>query len=382
MTDASPLRPESLVVRADGFLCPQTGAVVPQIHTSSTYARDDVDYAQIGGRGYSRDDNPSYEVVERVLAQLEEGAAAKLFASGMAAVAAVFQSLSPGDHVVVSREAYFGTPKWLREWGIPWGLDVTFADTTDLTALSRAVRPGATRLVFVETPANPSWCVTDIAGAAEIARRAGARLVVDNTSATPVLTRPLGLGADLVVHSATKYLNGHTDVVAGAVVTATEDAFWERIGRLRFLAGAVLGPFEAWLLLRGMRTLFVRVRQACASALSIAEHFADHPAVAQVCYPGLPAFPGHAVAARQMTGGFGGMLSLRLAGGEAATLKAIKRCRVFIRATSLGGVESLIEHRATIEGDDSDVPADLLRLSVGCEALDDLIADLEFALSL
>ena len=382
MTDIPSLRPESLVVRADGFLCPHTGAVVPQIHTSSTYARNDVDYEQIGGRGYSRDDNPTYEVVERVLAQLEGGRAAKLFASGMAAVAAVFQSLAPGDHVVVSREAYFGTPKWLREWGIPWGLDVTFADTSDLDALSAAVRPGVTRLVFVETPANPMWCVTDIAGAADIAHRAGALLVVDNTSATPVLTRPLSLGADLVVHSATKYLNGHTDIVAGAVVTAAEGDFWERIGRLRFLAGAVLGPFEAWLLLRGMRTLFVRVRQACASAQAIAEHFADHPAVKQVCYPGLPAFPGHSVAARQMTGGFGGMLSLRLAGGEDATLQAIKRCRVFIRATSLGGVESLIEHRATIEGDDSDVPSDLLRLSVGCEALDDLIDDLEFALSL
>ena len=300
----------------------------------------------------------------------------------MAAVAAVFQSLSPGDHVVVSHEAYFGTPKWLREWGIPWGLDVTFADTADLTALAKAVRPEVTRMIFVETPANPSWRVTDIAGAADVAHRAGAILVVDNTSATPVLTRPLSLGADLVVHSATKYLNGHTDVVAGAVVTKAEDAFWEKVGRLRFLAGAVMGPFETWLLLRGMRTLFVRVRQACASAQAIAEHFAGHPAVAQVCYPGLPAFPGHAVAARQMSGGFGGMLSFRLAGGEDAALKAIKRCRVFIRATSLGGVESLIEHRATIEGEDSDVPPDLLRLSVGCEALDDLIADLEFALSL
>ena len=382
MTDAPSLRPESLVVRADGFLCPHTGAVVPQIHTSSTYARNDVDYEQIGGRGYSRDDNPTYEVVERVLAQLEEGKAAKLFASGMAAIAAVFQSLAPGDHVVVSREAYFGTPKWLREWGMAWGLDVTFADTYDLNVLAASVRPGATRLVFVETPANPTWRITDISGAADIAHRAGALLVVDNTSATPVLTQPLSLGADLVVHSATKYLNGHTDIVAGAVVTAAEDDFWERIGRLRFLAGAVLGPFEAWLLLRGMRTLFIRVRQASASAQAIAEHFAGHRAVKQVCYPGLPDFPGHAAAVRQMTGGFGGMLSLRLAGGEDATLHAIKRCRVFIRATSLGGVESLIEHRATIEGDDSDVPSDLLRLSVGCEALDDLIDDLEFALSL
>jgi len=380
-------RPETLAARADGYLCGHTGAVTPPLHPSSMYARNEVDYQQIGGRGYSRDDNPTYDQAEGLIAKLEGGAACKLFASGMAAVTAVFQALRPGDHVVAARETYFGTPKWLKEWAIPWGLDVTFVDATDTDALAAAVRRGATRLVWTETPANPTWSITDIAAAADIAHRAGAVLAVDNTVATPVLTRPIAHGADLVVHSATKYLNGHSDLVAGAVVTAREDELWERIGRIRFLAGGVLGAFEAWLLLRGLRTLFVRVRQAGANAQKIAEHFEGHPAIRRVCYPGLPGFPGHAVAARQMTGGFGGMLSLCVKGGAgdpdggAAALAAIKRTRVFVRATSLGGVESLIEHRHTIEGEDGVAPPDLLRLSVGIEAVEDLIADLEQALA-
>ena len=381
MTRTPPLRPETLAAQADCTPCPQTGTVVPPIYPSSTYARRADNYERIGVAGYSRDDNPTYTTAEGLIAKLEGGAAAKLFASGMAAVVSVFQALGPGSHAVVSRGMYFGTPKWLKEWARPWGLEIVFVDTTDVDALAAAVQPGRTALMFVETPANPTWCVTDLAAAADIAHRAGAVLAVDNTAATPVLSRPIEHGADLVVHSATKYLNGHSDVVAGAVVTAGEDALWEAIGNIRYLAGPVLGPFEAWLLLRGMRTLFLRVRQSSTSAQAIAEHFAQHPAVAQVCYPGLPGFPGHEVAARQMRGGFGGMLSLRLKGGGPAALAVIRRTRVFVRATSLGGVESLIEHRATIEGDDSDVPADLLRLSIGCEAVEDLIADLEQALA-
>ncbi|MEO3433233.1 PLP-dependent aspartate aminotransferase family protein [Inquilinus sp. CAU 1745] len=373
-------RPETLAARADGYVCRETGAVTPPIHPSSTYARDE-QYEKIGGhRGYSRDDNPTYDVAEQLLAKLEGGAAAKLFASGMAAIASVFQALSPGDHVVVGRDMYFGTSKYLREIAIPWGLEIEFVDTADLEAVERVVRPGATKLVYIETPANPTWKITDIAAVAAIAHAAGAALAADSTTASPVITRPIEHGADLVIHSATKYLNGHSDVLAGAVVAAREDALWERIGKCRFLAGGILGPFEAWLLLRGMRTLYVRVRHASDSAMRIARHFEGHKAVAQVCYPGLPEFPGHDIAARQMTGGFGGMLSLRLAGGGEAAVAMIRKVKLFVRATSLGGVESLIEHRATIEGEDSDVPADLLRLSVGLEAVEDLIADLEQAL--
>lgn len=380
-TDLPPVRPETAAARGGDFLCPRTGAIIPPIHPSTTYARD-ADYQKIGGhRGYSRDDNPTYDQAEELLARLEGGAAAKLFASGMAAVASVFQALESGAHVVASRDMYFGTPKYLREVAGRWGLEVDYVDTSDLAAVERAVRPGRTRLVWIETPANPTWQVTDIAGVAAIAHAAGAALAVDNTTATPVLTRPIAHGADLVVHSATKYLNGHSDVIAGAVVTAREDALWERVGKVRFLAGAVLGPFEAWLLLRGMRTLFLRVERCSASAMAIARHFDGHRRVAQVCYPGLAGFDGHEVAARQMSGGFGGMLSLRVAGGGPAALAAICRTRLFVRATSLGGVESLIEHRATIEGADSDVPPDLLRLSVGIEAVEDLIGDLEQALA-
>ena len=223
--------------------------------------------------------------------------------------------------------------------------------------------------------------MTDIAAAAEIAHGAGARLAVDSTAATPVLTRPIALGADLVMHSASKYLNGHHDVIAGALVPAREDEMWARIKAIRHLAGAVLGPFEAWLLLRGMRTLYLRVRACCLNAMALARHVEGHPAVAAVLYPGLPSHPGHAVAARQMRGGFGGMMSLRLRGGEAAAMKLLSRVRLFHSATSLGGVESLIEHRATVEGSDSNVPRDLLRLSVGIEDQGDLIADLEQALA-
>ena len=374
------IRPETVAARADGVTCPLTGAVAPPIHTSTNYVRD-ADYEKIDGRYYSRDENPTYDAAEAVLARLEGGASARLFASGMAAISAVFQALRPGDRVVVPRAMYYGTARWLEEWAEPWGLKVTAADTTSMAALGAAIVAGSTRLVYVETPANPFWSITDIAAAARLAHDAGAILVVDSTVATPVLTRPLALGADLVVHSATKYLNGHGDVVAGALVTAAETPLWERIGTIRAHGGAVLGPFEAWLLLRGMRTLYLRVRQASASALRIARHLEAHPAVMQVLYPGLPGFAGHDLATRQMEGGFGGMLSVRVHGGEAAALAVVRHVDLFVRATSLGGVESLIEHRATIEGPGTEVPADLLRLSVGCEAVEDLIADLDQALA-
>ena len=276
----------------------------------------------------------------------------------------------------------WGLRSWLKNFADAWGLEATFVDATSLDALRRAVRPGRTRLLWIETPANPLWSVTDIAGAAEIAHAAGALLAVDSTAATPVLTRPLALGADLVMHSATKYLNGHSDVIAGTLTTARQDAFWARLVAARSGSGAILGGFEAYLLLRGMRTLYPRVERACRSALQIAEALLAHPRVIAVLYPGLPGHPGHAVAARQMIGGFGGMVSVRVKGGAEAAIVAAARVEVWKRATSLGGVESLIEHRASIEGADSPAPPDLLRLSVGIEDPGDLVADLDAALSI
>jgi cystathionine gamma-synthase len=260
-------------------------------------------------------------------------------------------------------------------------LRVALVDATDPKAIAAAVEPGRTKLVWIETPANPDWGIADIAAAVEVAHKAGARLAVDNTTATPVLTRPLALGADLVMHSATKYLNGHSDVLGGALVTAAKDDYWSRVGEIRHLAGAMLGSFEAWLILRGMRTLFLRVRAASASAQRIAEHFAGHPKLERVLYPGLPDHPNHAVARRQMQGGFSGMLSIRVKGGAPAALKLASRVGLWVRATSLGGPESLIEHRKSVESADSPVAPDLLRLSVGLEDAGDLIADLEDALA-
>lgn len=371
--------PETLVAQALGEVDPVSGALTPAISLSTTYEQaSDGSYHQ--GRVYTRADNPTYEQAERMLAMLEGGNNCILFASGMAAAIAVFQSLLPGDHVVVARVLYWGVRKWLAEFGLSWGLDVEFVDTGDLRAVAMAIRPGATRLVWVETPANPTWDVTDIRAVCDLAHAAGARVAVDNTVPTPVLTRPLELGADLVVHSATKYLNGHSDVLAGAVLSARDDPFWQRMRSWRRTAGAVPGPFEAWLLVRGMRTLFLRVRRASETALAIARHFERHPGLSAVLYPGLPSHPGHAIAARQMNGGFGGMLSLRVAGGADRARAVLAAVKVFKRATSLGGVESLIEHRSSMEGPSSPVPDDLLRLSVGIEAPADLIADLEAAL--
>ncbi|MBM3647590.1 MAG: PLP-dependent transferase [Alphaproteobacteria bacterium] len=374
------LSPETLVAQAMGEIDPTSGAVTPPISLSTTFEQAaDGSYHQ--GRVYSRADNPTYEQAERMLAMLEgAGGGCLLFGSGMAAATAVFQALVPGDHVVVARVLYWGVRKWLAEFGLSWGLDVAFVDTADLDAVKAAIRPGVTRLVWVETPANPTWEITDLAAVCDLAHAAGARVAVDNTVPTPVLTRPIALGADLVVHSATKYLNGHSDVLAGAVLSARNDPFWQRIRSWRRTGGAVPGPFEAWLLVRGMRTLFLRVERASRSASTVAQHFEKHPALRAVLYPGLPSHPGHAIAARQMTGGFGGMLSIRMAGGAAAAQAALAAVKVFKRATSLGGVESLIEHRSSVEGPSSPVPDDLLRLSIGIESVGDLIADLEVAL--
>ena len=378
MTDKK-LAAASLAAQAMGWIDPVTKAVVPPIHMASTYLRDE-DNQYRSGRIYARADNPTFDKAETTLAALEGGAKALIFSSGMSAATACFLALSPGDHVVVPKVMYWSLRNWLASFATHWGLKVDFIDTDRTDAIAAAVRPGATKLVWLETPANPTWAVSDIAAAAEIAHKAGALLGVDSTVATPVLTRPIELGADIVMHSATKYLNGHSDIIAGALVGARDDAHWAKLRAIRAQLGTILGQTEAWLLMRGMRTLFPRVEWACRSATSLAAKFAEHPMVAEVLYPGLPSFAGHAVAQKQMKGGFGGMLSVRVKGGERAAIATAARVELWKRATSLGGVESLIEHRASIEGPGTPCPPDLLRLSVGMEESGDLYADLDQAL--
>ncbi len=380
MSDSKKLDPETAVAQALHYVDPATGGVVPPIQPSTTFARDEQYQLINPAMSYSRDENPGYVPAERLLADLEGAADARLFSSGMAAAGAVFQSMRPGDHIVAPRVMYWGLRNWLTDFCSQWGLQLDFFDATDADDLSRKLQPGRTRLVWIETPCNPTWDVIDIAHAAKLAHECGGLLAVDSTVATPVLTRPIEHGADIVMHSATKYINGHGDVVAGVLATARLTDLWTRILDARAHGGAILGPFEAWLMQRGMRTLFLRVDKASQSALQIAQHFEGHPGLEAVLYPGLATHPGHAIAARQMHGGFSGMLSLRVRGGAEAALRVANRCQVFIRATSLGGVESLIEHRHTIEGPASPIPPDLLRLSIGIEAVDDLISDLEEAL--
>jgi len=373
------LHPQTQAAHGGGATDPLTGGVVPALQLSSTYARDER-YALIDPHTqYSRDDNPTYAHAEKLLAVLEGGQEALLFSSGMAGITALFRTLDGGAHIAAPSKMYFGTVLWLKHFAAQRGMGLSLFDPAQSGALKKALNK-QTKLVWVETPANPSWDVTDIAEAAACAHAVGARLAVDSTAATPVLTRPLELGADIVFHSATKYLNGHSDLTAGALVTQRKDDLWERVRFQRHHGGAVLGAFEAWLLLRGMRTLFVRVKHSSQSALQLARHFESHPRLERVLYPGLKSHGGHAVAKRQMQGGFGGMLSIQVKGGAAAALKVAKRLQVFIRATSLGGVESLVEHRKTVEGPDSPTPDNLLRLSIGLEAVEDLIADLDQAL--
>ena len=330
---------------------------------------------------YTRDQNPTYEQAEALLAALERGVGAMLFSSGMAAATTVFETLELGAHVVAPRQMYWTIRRWLEQLAAAQRIVLDFVPNGDFDGLRATIRPGRTKIVWVETPSNPTCDITDIAASAEIAHAAGARVVVDGTIATPVLCQPLALGADLVMHSATKQLNGHSDVLAGALVTRTDDDLWTHVGHDRSYRGAVLGPFEAWLLLRGMRTLFLRVPAAARSALRVAEMLARHPAVVQVMYPGLRSHPGHAVAARQMRGWYGMILSFRPGGGERVAKRVVGALRLFRNATSLGGVESLVEHRAPVEGPGTTVPDDLIRLSLGIEDADDLVSDLEQALA-
>ncbi|MBX9934248.1 MAG: aminotransferase class V-fold PLP-dependent enzyme [Methylobacterium sp.] len=369
----------SLAAQAMGRIDPATRAVVPPLHLSTTFLRDP-DNGYASGYSYARPDNATVRECEAVIAMLEEAPAAMLFGSGMAAAAAVFGSLAPGDHIVVPQVMYWGLRRWLGTEAPLRGWEVEAVAMDDLDALRAAIKPGRTKLAWIETPGNPLWTITDIRAAAEIVHGAGARLAIDSTAASPIHTRPLSLGADIVMHSATKILNGHSDVVAGVLATARLDATWERIGSIRSGSGAILGPFEAYLLMRGLRTLHLRVAAQSTAAAELAQRFRRHPGILAVLYPGLPEDPGHAVAARQMEGGFGFMLSIRVRAGEDAAIATAARVRLWKRATSLGGVESLIEHRASVEGAGSPCPPDLLRLSVGIESVEDLYADLDAAL--
>ena len=375
--------PDTLAAQALHRIEESDGGVIPGWQPATTFARRTQDYEPTAsGYVYGRADNANVRLAEAIIARLEGGRACLLFPSGLSAIASLYRSLPAGSHVAVQAEGYFGTIKWVRDNAERLGLSVSFFPAGDLAALGDCLRPGQTALVWIETPANPLWTVTDIAAAAKLAHAAGAWLAVDSTVATPVLTQPLAFGADLVFHSATKYLNGHSDVLAGALVTSEpEAALWQAAEVERHSSGPILGAFEAWLLVRGMRTVHLRVRQASIAAQMLAERLAVHPKIDRVRYPGLPDDPGYAIASRQMGDGFGGMLSFELAGGAEAALRMVSRLRLIMPATSLGGVESLIEHRATVEGANSSVPQGLLRLSVGVEAVSDLWADLEQALA-
>jgi cystathionine gamma-synthase len=373
------LRPETVAAHALRAVDPETGAVVPPIHTSSTYARDE-NYAPKLRENYIRSGSPTLWQAEETIAALEGGTSALLFASGMSAIATLLETVPQGAHVAAPDVMYYGTRDWLRRLEGLGRISLTLFDPRDPAALATAVRNG-TDLLWIETPLNPTWDVIDIEAAARAAHAAGALLAVDATATAAVTTQPLKLGADIVFHSATKYLNGHSDVLAGALVTRAETPRWSELRMLRTRMGAPLPPLECFLLMRGMRTLFVRYRQASANALAIARHFEGHPKVERVLYPGLASHAGHAIAERQMRDGFGGMMSILVKGGYADAQRFCTRLKVIVPATSLGGVESLAEHRKTVEGPTSPVPDNLVRISVGIEHVDDLIGDIEQALA-
>jgi cystathionine gamma-synthase len=373
------LAPETIASHAAGYIDEATGAVIAPIHLASTYARD-ADYELRDNNTYARYGTPTCHQAEAVLAALEDAKEALLFNSGLSAPFAVLESLPLGATVIVPENMYYGALMWMQRLAAKGILELNTYRPADLDSLKAVITP-ETALVWVETPTNPTWAVTDIAAVAKIAKANDALLMVDGTTAPPCTTKALELGADYVFHSATKYLNGHSDVIAGALSTNNLDDRWEEIKSIRILQGTVLPGFPAYLLMRGMRTLYIRWDKACANAMKIAKHFASHPLIEATQYPGLPSDPGYAVAKKQMTGGFGGMLSIRVKGGETTAIKVARFTSLFLPATSLGGVESLIEHRYTVEGPDFGTPPNLLRLSIGIEDADDLIHDLEQALT-
>lgn len=382
MTDTpkSHLKLSTLAAHAGGATDGKTGGVVPAIHMATTFARD-ADYMPLNGENiYLRSHNENVRIAERLLTQLEGAEDTLLFPSGMAAVAAVFRTVPNGASVLVQNQIYWGTTEWIRTFCGRRKITLHEVDASDRDALSDACEAIRPTLVWIETPSNPWLRITDISKAAETAHAVGATLVVDSTAASPVLSQPLAHGADIVMHSATKGINGHSDVLAGSLCTADKGAaMWQEIAIDRNTAGAVLGPMEAWLLTRGMRTLPLRMREMSSNAMALAQYLADHPKVETVMYPGLADHPGHEIAVRQMQGGFGGLMSFVVKGGAAEALRVTGRLQLFLRATSLGGVESLVEHRHTIEPH-TGIPEGLLRLSVGIEDVGDLRDDLGQAL--
>lgn len=376
----STLHPATIAAHAGGLLDADTGGVVPPIHPATTFVRGE-DYAPVvEGNVYSRTSGPNGQMVEGVLAQLEGAADAMVFPSGMAAVAAVFRTLPAGATVLVQSQIYWGTTAWIRDFCTRRNITLVEVEASDTDAFATACRTHSPALAWIETPSNPWLRIVDISACAHEVHANGGMLVADMTTATPVLTRALDFGADIAMHSATKGLNGHSDVLAGALSVADADSeMWQAICMDRNMAGAVLGPFEAWLLLRGMRTLPLRVERMSSNAQKLAEYLLDHPSVEAVLYPGLPTHKGHALAVQQMKGGFGPLLSFVVKGEAQAALGAVARLKLFHRATSLGGVESLVEHRHTIEPH-TGIPEGLLRLSVGIENVGDLIDDLGQAL--
>ena len=370
----------SRVAQAMHYVDEHTGAVVPPIVSSSTFARDE-NLALRDGYSYSRYGNPTTDQLEKIICELEDGEGALAFGSGLAAFAAVFETVKTGDHIVAPRLMYHGGLTWLTRICKQRNIGITFYEPADPETLQAAVQAGRTKIVWAETPTNPTWEVTDLTVAARIAHEAGAILGVDCTCAPPVTTQALGLGADIVFHSATKYLNGHSDLTAGVLITNTNNALWEDITEARDYSGSIIAPFEAWLLIRGLRTLFIRFETASRNALAFARHFEGHEKLDGVLYPGLESHPQHDIARAQMTNGFGGMLSVLVKGDFATAKKLASALQLFLAATSLGGVESLVEHRKDIEGPQSPVADNLIRFSIGIEDVDDLISDLEQALS-
>jgi cystathionine gamma-synthase len=373
------LRPETIAAHALRAIDSATGAVVPPIYLSTTYARDE-NYAPLLKENYVRSGSPNVWQAEDTIAALEKGAAALLFVSGMSAITMLLETVPLGAHVVAQQSMYYGTRNWLERLASKGRITLTLFDAADRAALATAIRPN-TDLVWIETPSNPTWDVIDIEAAAIAAHKVGAILAVDATSTAAVTTLPLSLGADIVFHSVTKYLNGHSDILGGALITREVNERWIELTSLRSKTSSPLPPFECFLLMRGMRTLYVRYAQASANALAIARHFSNHPKVEKALYPGLGTHPSHDIAKRQMTNGYGGMMSLLLKADFAASQKFCTRLEVITAATSLGGVESLAEHRKTVEGPTSLTPDNLVRFSIGIENVNDLINDIEHALT-
>ena len=374
------VRPETIAAHALRAIDAATGAIVPPIYMSSTYARDG-NYLPKLKENYVRNGSPTLWQAEEAIAALERGAGALLFASGMAAISTLTETLPHGAHVVAPDVMYYGTRDWLKRLEGLGRIELTLFEPRKEGALAASLRHGRTDLVWIETPLNPTWDVIDIEAAANAAHAAGAILAVDATATAAVTTRPLNLGADIVFHSATKYLNGHSDVTAGVLTAREASPRWEQVKQAQIGLGATLGSFEAYLLIRGLRTLFLRVEQSSRNALALAKHFEKHPKLVSILYPGLESHPHHKIAKKQMAGGFGGMLSILVKGNEAQSRGVASRLKVFTPATSLGGVESLAEHRKSVEGPNSIVPENLIRFSIGIEDVADLIADLEQALA-